>query len=598
MPELLADFENGCFAYFAWKDVAEDKQVMKIAWGLQDAHIQVWYRTNRDTVNAASFTTFMTSVRNQWLPTGWEHNVRCLILSWSQQNLPVTDWIRLLESINAVLIATTSHLTSAHLRAHIKTHLHANTQTAAQLAETHLILDYATYIHAIKLIDDARIRQAHLLQEAITRMHVPAMSSCHDKPAHTPASSTPTVDCLPALTTTERTLLQDNEGCFKCRVPFADHVSHNCPTGFPDKTAYKPLTAADIAIAKCRKIMNKPSRAAAVLPVAEDKVVPTAVIIPSAVLGDGSDSKCVDALFSSPHFFVDVIIGGSSLSQPPVHVLIDHGCNSVLISPKLVELLGFTPRKLPKLKSVIMAVEEDERKETVFREYVNITIVSANQSWSSHSCRAIIAHNLCAPLILGNIFFSYNHFVIDHKLRTCVDKTTSYDLLNLPNTSHTIIKPRAIFGPELRKKQKVVIADIKSLFPKTKASLDEEAHNCIPCPIAAIQDHVQSLVTEEQLRLKDAKFKDHYLDLFPPDIPDVAKLPEDILMSIKLRDKLKPMVAWAYLCPRKYREGWKTLIEQHLAAGCIHPPNSDYVSPAFIMPKSDPNVLPCWVNDY
>ena len=58
------------------------------------------------------------------------------------------------------------------------------------------------------------------------------------------------------------------------------------------------------------------------------------------------------------------------------------------------------------------------------------------------------------------------------------------------------------------------------------------------------------------------------------------------------------MVARAYSCPRKYREGWKTLIQQHLAAGRIRPSNSDYVSPAFIVPKSDPTVLPRWVNDY
>jgi len=212
--------------------------------------------------------------------------------------------------------------------------------------------------------------------------------------------------------------------------------------------------------------------------------------MPSAVLGDGSDSECVDAPFSSPHFFVDVIIGGSSLSQPPVRALIDHGCDSVLISPELVELLGFTPHKLPKPKLVIMAVKEDKRKETMFREYVNITIVSADQSWSSHSCRAIIARNLCAPLILGNIFLSYNHFVIDHELCTCVDKTTGYDLLNPPNTSHTIIKPRAIFGPELRKKQK---AASKACSQKRKLPSTKKLTTVFPAlsqPYATMYNHL------------------------------------------------------------------------------------------------------------
>ena len=38
--DLLADFENGCYAYFSMKDVKDNKlQVGKIAWGLQDARI-------------------------------------------------------------------------------------------------------------------------------------------------------------------------------------------------------------------------------------------------------------------------------------------------------------------------------------------------------------------------------------------------------------------------------------------------------------------------------------------------------------------------------------------------------------------------------
>jgi hypothetical protein len=162
-PELLADFENGCLTYFAWKDVAADRQVMKIAWGLQDTHMQVWYQADRDAINTAGFTAFMASIWKHWLPAGWEHNVKCLILSSSQGNSPVADWIHLLESTNTVLVSTTSHLETANLHNHIETHLHSDTQIAAHLAETHLILDYAAYVRAIKLIDNAHIRQAALV---------------------------------------------------------------------------------------------------------------------------------------------------------------------------------------------------------------------------------------------------------------------------------------------------------------------------------------------------------------------------------------------------------------------------------------------------
>jgi len=63
MPELLANFENGCYAYFSMKDVSDNKQVLKIMWGLQDARVQVWYRADCDTTNKGSFSDFMKAVR-------------------------------------------------------------------------------------------------------------------------------------------------------------------------------------------------------------------------------------------------------------------------------------------------------------------------------------------------------------------------------------------------------------------------------------------------------------------------------------------------------------------------------------------------------
>jgi hypothetical protein len=54
----------------------------------------------------------------------------------------------------------------------------------------------------------------------------------------------------------------------------------------------------------------------------------------------------------------------------------------------------------------------------------------------------------------------------------------------------------------------------------------------------------------------------------------------------------------SYGCPCKFRDAWKTLIDQHLAAGRIQLSNAPMASPAFIIPKADPMALPCWVNDY
>ena len=82
------------------------------------------------------------------------------------------------------------------------------------------------------------------------------------------------------------------------------------------------------------------------------------------------------------------------------------------------------------------------------------------------------------------------------------------------------------------RKQKFVVYDIRSLLPKTYEDLNNKTPK--PCPLRAIHTHLEALVTKDQLRLKDAKFKAQYLDLFPPEIPDITKLPDNVLMSVKL----------------------------------------------------------------
>ena len=53
-----------------------------------------------------------------------------------------------------------------------------------------------------------------------------------------------------------------------------------------------------------------------------------------------------------------------------------------------------------------------------------------------------------------------------------------------------------------------------------------------------------------------------------------------------------------YDCPKKYREAFQVLLQQHLDTGRLRPSSSPYSSPCFLTPKSDKTALPRWVNDY
>ena len=81
-------------------------------------------------------------------------------------------------------------------------------------------------------------------------------------------------------------------------------------------------------------------------------------------------------------------------------------------------------------------------------------------------------------------------------------------------------------------------------------------------------------------------------------MPHFDELPTDVEAHIHLIDPDKPIKTCSYPCPRKFKDTWGTLIQQHLDAGIIRPSSSCFASPAFIIPKANPTVLPWWVNDY
>jgi hypothetical protein len=78
----------------------------------------------------------------------------------------------------------------------------------------------------------------------------------------------------------------------------------------------------------------------------------------------------------------------------------------------------------------------------------------------------------------------------------------------------------------------------------------------------------------------------------------VRDLPTNVYHHIEVKLGAAILMACAYSCPRKYHDGWKTLIDQHYTAGQIRPSSSQYTLPSFIIPKADKAVLPRWVNDY
>ena len=115
--------------------------------------------------------------------------------------------------------------------------------------------------------------------------------------------------------------------------------------------------------------------------------------------------------------------------------------------------------------------------------------------------------------------------------------------------------------------------------------------------IAAVRGKLEALELQQKYDALEDKLKTEFGRTFEP-IPHVDDLPNDVYCRIKLRDATKTISKRTYGCPRKYREAWKILIDKHVESGKIRLSNSEFASPSFIIPKTDPTALPRWVNDY
>ncbi|KAF9218370.1 hypothetical protein BS17DRAFT_811703 [Gyrodon lividus] len=263
-PEALQSWEMGCKQYFLHRSIDSAEQVQKIAWNLQDPCIQDWYINDYDRIDKLTFSAFMEEVRSWWLPSDWATITHQKMLASTQGNKVFSEWAIDVQTQNTILHGMTSHLTDASLKYHLEAHMHPD------LACKYRATKYSTEDVLRKWIEKSLRGGGDAVKSSTTNKFLR----------------------LPALTMDEQKILQDNEGCFKCHCPFQKHTSHDCPYNFPDPKTYKPLTADNIA---AKKLKTTPI-------VAINIEHTVAVVMPSAVLGDGTDSgdECVAPLIT-PH---------------------------------------------------------------------------------------------------------------------------------------------------------------------------------------------------------------------------------------------------------------------------------------------------------
>ncbi|RDB15414.1 Transposon Ty3-G Gag-Pol polyprotein [Hypsizygus marmoreus] len=645
-------FEKMCQRFFSHKSIAPNEQVQRIIYNFEDTSVQDWLDADFDKFVALTFPNFATEFMKKWLPLYWEDDILMRVIRM-QDNRPFWPWVIDIKKCNLLLVGKPLHVAVGTMKAHLTTRfdppLRAVYRSADNFETMETMTVFDNWVDEVRKIDD-RIR-AHserngkayidkLVAQSVAA-RIPLSSNISNTLPAPPHQSTPTPSTssntsrpprpfIPRLSDAEKSLLASNGGCYKCRLFYTGHYADSCTVERPSPEAIRNVTPENAALAKTAYEQRKPAVVAAVFGTEPATFVSDNYSYDDSPMDEdyypeyAADEYVPSFTDSLPkHVWWDCSLDAPFTCAPtPVRVLIDSGACPVMIFSEMAEIHSLVPRRLhkPFLVSGAFSSSSTPGDTSSLSTYCKLHLQSRDARWKSRVVHAIIVPNLVTDIILGLDFLIRNKLVLDPASRTLIAKECGFDLLNPPDAS--LFRTPIVRSPpqiqkadaalaraeaeQIRTARKTwrpvciaVHAELLLLFKKHPARFDFQTHTTGSHNIiAVVRARIEHLASLDTLRELDHELKTSFSDCFPTDIPHVRDLPTEVYHNIEVPPNTHFSTARAYSCPRKYRAGWKTLIDQHVAAGRIRPSCSPFTSPSFIVPKADPNILPRWVNDF
>jgi hypothetical protein len=602
-PLVLQSWSLACKRYMKHAEKKPTEIVSFVAEAMLEPRLIAWYQAGQTRIDKLSLDEYLAELSKLVLEKNWAHKIRDTIISSKQGDRAFIDWKIELENLNAILTtsspshALTSDALKVQLEASLNSELKLNLMNEPAVATTldawsievkerdeRIKAEDARTQRIINANNAARAAKRTEKKDLLSRLSDPPRG----KPTNTGTGGDSTRRYLPKLLDKEKRLLNEHDGCTRCRKCYAGHRAKDCPmtanNTWPDAETYVPITL-EIALASKPQTNSSSSRLPAAAVFAEDR--------------DDETDSCVDTSpLTVPHLVATLDAFGPNISEFPISIpaMLDIGCPSTVINPALVDQLGLRRYPLPPSEDNLASLTESPLP---CKEFVKLELSSGNGGWKSTVFRAKVTTGLPVPLILGMPFLSSQHIVVDANARTAKDKRTGYDILNpvIP------LRPRApAYTVPPPTPPKLRAPPIKTLETASEPAL---AGYLLPAPImAAVRERIEVISFQEMLGRKDAEMKHKYKDRFPTCLPDTTDgVPDHIYHRIRLKDPSKVVKGRSYSPPKKYHDSWKKLLDEHLSAGRIRPSSSEHSSPAFCVPKfhdGAPNlaVPPRWVNDY
>jgi hypothetical protein len=402
------------------------------------------------------------------LDKNWAHQTRQQILSARQpEGSRFVDWRIEMENLNAVLTTSAQRfaLTPEALRGLLEANARAALATSLAHKPIDATLSYQDWSDEVHSRDQDLRDEEKRLDAQLTvnrnayREKKTLLQRMESKPTGNGAYKTSASNntdqtsraTLPKLTDEDRRLLDEHEGCRRCRVFYTDHRGDNCPmkktNTWPDPATYKPLTQAMALAAKPKRV---PVGYVPDLTTMDDDEADGEFDDEDGFYDEETYALPADnpPPFTMPHLYAHVLATSPSDPNSTVSTkcLLDVGCPSTVISGRLATKLGLRRYPLPKREDNLSSLSGTPLSSL---EFVELVITQSRGSWRSKVIRAKVNEELPIPLILGIPFLAYEHIVIDVEARTAIVRESGHDLLNplIPRIVYDCLTPGARSQP-------------------------------------------------------------------------------------------------------------------------------------------------------
>ncbi|HEV7737766.1 MAG TPA: hypothetical protein VGO47_10405 [Chlamydiales bacterium] len=261
-PIIFQTWNLPCKRYMKHAGKQPEEIVSFVAEAMMEPRLISWYQAQQTRIDKLMLTKYMEELVSLVLEKDWDHKIRIQVLSSKQGDRHFMDWAIEMENLNAIL--RTSAATRALTDDALKNQLEANLNPELQRnlgAEAVLATTLAPWMLEVKERDERLQLERARVQRMIDANNLVRSTRCAERRTPQPqpikyptnrgspanAVRPPTSRFLPKLTPAERSLLDEHQGCTRCRTFYAGHCANECPmkttNSWPDPEAYQQLTS-------------------------------------------------------------------------------------------------------------------------------------------------------------------------------------------------------------------------------------------------------------------------------------------------------------------------------------------------------------------